>query len=79
MTIIRKKAFGQMNFRSKDFSVKCSFLEKKLSVKWTFGQMNFRSNEHSVKRIFGQTTLCAISFGQITFFFQSRFGQMSIF
>jgi hypothetical protein len=61
-----KKAFGQMNFRLNDLSVKWSFSEK------AFGQMNFRSDEFSVKR------LCAhFFFGQMTFFFESRFGQMT--
>jgi hypothetical protein len=60
-----KKAFGLMNFRSNDLSVDYHF-QKKAS-----GQMNIRSNEFSVKRP------CAhFFFGQMTFFVESRFGQI---
>jgi hypothetical protein len=67
-TIFQKKTFGQMNFRSND-----------IPVKWTFGQMiifrnSFRSNEFSVK-----WPCVQYFFGQMTFFVESRFGQMTIF
>jgi hypothetical protein len=72
-----------MTFRSNDLSVKWAFGQvtifwKKLSVKWTFGQlimlekafgqMNFRSND--LVRIFFSV--------KWLFFFESRFGQMTI-
>jgi hypothetical protein len=39
-----------------------------------FGQMNFQSNEFSVKQPSAQ-----FFFGQITFFVESKFGQITIF
>jgi hypothetical protein len=78
MIIFRKKAFGQMNFRSNDLSVKWPFFKK------PFGQMNFRSYDISViwlvfqvrfsvkwpfsKYFRSNDLLINFVFGQMTFF-----------
>jgi hypothetical protein len=77
----RKFVFPKKSFGRKQNLPKVVW--PKIFGKWSFDrktcQMTEMKYDLSVKLIFGQTTLCAIFFGQMIFFVERRFGQMTIF